>query len=101
MSFVDELAALFERDLTRLLQQLHAFAAEEPVLWETSEGTTNSAGNLTLHLEGNLREYVGRLLGGLEYRRTRPEEFARKGVPLAELVARIEDVRRIVPGVIR
>src|SRR5205807_2191816 len=63
--------------------------------------TANSAGNLTLHLEGNLREYIGRLLGGVEYRRTRPEEFARKGVAIAELAARIEDVQRIVPRVIR
>jgi hypothetical protein len=63
-------------------------------------GIANSAGNLILHLEGNLREFVGRLLGGIPYNRTRDEEFAAYGFPAAELAARIEDIGRLVPLVI-
>jgi len=95
----DELAALFHRDLTRLAQQLPAFTGQD-VLWQCAPGITNSAGNLCLHVEGNLREFVGRLIGGLSYHRTRDQEFAANGVPLAELAARVEDLRSMVPSVI-
>src|SRR5207237_8871155 len=54
----DELAAIFRRDLTRLLQELHAFPSDE-VLWAKLPGISNSAGHLFLHLEGNQREYIG------------------------------------------
>ena len=99
MAINDELAALFHRDLTRLAQQLPAFANEDDI-WRCAPGITNSAGNLILHLEGNLREYVGRQLGGIPYRRTRDQEFAATGIPVAQLAARIEDVRRLVPSAI-
>ena len=99
MSVAQDLAALFERDLTRLLQQLDAFAGKD-VLWECPPGIANSSGNLILHLEGNLREYVCRLLGGLAYRRARDQEFSRKNVPVPELIAGIEEIRLLVPGII-
>ena len=66
-----ELAALYTRDLTRLVQELEAFPDTE-TLWQTRAGITNSAGNLALHLEGNLRQFIGRLLGQLDYTRDRP-----------------------------
>lgn len=95
----NELAALFGRDLTRLAQELEAFT-EESQLWQTTEGVSNSAGNLTLHLEGNLREYVGRQLGGTAYERRRDEEFSGSGVAKADLIRRIEEVRTLVQSTI-
>lgn len=80
MSIAIELAALVRRDLTRLLQQLQAFP-NEAALWQTVPGISNSAGNLVLHLDGNLREYVGRQLGGLPYQRQRNLEFSLKSGP--------------------
>jgi len=80
MSFSSELAALFRRDLTKLAMQVRAFPKVE-MLWEVpGAGVTNSAGNLAVHLEGNLREYIGRQLGGLEYTRVRDREFSDKGL---------------------
>jgi hypothetical protein len=99
MSTASELAALFERDLTRLLQQLHACASQN-ILWVCPPGIANSCGNLVLHLEGNLREYVGRQLGNVPYCRARDEEFSRKDVPIARMAAGIEDIILMVPGVI-
>jgi hypothetical protein len=99
MPIADELAALYRRDLLRLAQQLPAFTHPDQ-LWQCVPGITNSAGNLMLHLEGNLREYVGRLLGGIPYRRQRDLEFSEKGIDAAVLTARIEDTGRLVPGVI-
>ena len=99
MSISKELAALFRRDLRRLAQEVEAFPTEE-ALWQVLPGVTNSAGNLVLHLEGNLREYIGRQLGGIAYQRQRPREFADKGVPQAELRARVEALESLIPGVI-
>jgi hypothetical protein len=95
----EELAALFRRDLTRLIQELTAFP-EDAMLWRIVPGIANSAGNLTLHLEGNLREFIGRQLGGVAYQRQRPLEFSSSGITTAELSARIESVRELVPPVI-
>ncbi len=94
-----ELANLFRRDLLRLQQQIEAFPSDE-LLWQTLPGITNSAGNLTLHLEGNLREYIGRVLGGLAYNRTRDLEFSTRGLPAADLLARIGTLQQTIPGVV-
>lgn len=94
-----ELAALFARDLTRLIQELSAFP-DSASLWQTAPGVTNAAGTLALHLEGNLREYIGRQLGGIEFKRDRPLEFSSRGVDQKDLVARTEAVRTMVPRVI-
>jgi hypothetical protein len=94
-----DLAALFARDLARLVQELQAFP-DTASLWTTAPGVTNAAGTLALHLEGNLCEYVGRQLGQIPYTRDRPLEFSQRSVEQAELVARIEAVRDSVPQVL-
>lgn len=94
-----ELSDLYTRDLTRLIQQLNAFP-DTATLWQTRAGITNSAGNLALHLEGNLREFIGRLLGHLEYQRDRPREFSDSGIEQAELITRLTAVRDEIPQVI-
>lgn len=94
-----ELSALYKRDISRLIQQLQVFP-DDHSLWRTAPGVTNSAGNLALHLEGNLREYIGRQLGGVDYTRQRPREFSEKGLGIDELVTRIEAVRDTIVPVI-
>ena len=94
-----ELAALYSRDLARLVQELEAFP-DSSTLWQTAPGVTNAAGTLALHVEGNLREYIGRQLGHVEYTRDRPIEFSQRGVEKVDLIARIESVRVLIPRVI-
>jgi hypothetical protein len=98
MSLSTELAALFRRDLPRLLQQLEAI--DDQHLWSVVPGVTNSAGNLMLHLNGNLREFVGRQIGGVDYARDRAREFAATGVPRADLVADLTGLAALIPGVL-
>ena len=100
MKLAQELAALFDRDLTRLEQELRAFP-DTAALWAIAPGVSNAAGTLALHLEGNLREYIGRQLGRLEYTRDRPREFSARGVPQQELLDRVEQLRETIPPVIR
>jgi uncharacterized damage-inducible protein DinB len=94
-----ELAALFARDIARLIQELNAFPDTASV-WRTAPGVTNAAGTLALHLEGNLREYIGRQLGQIEFKRDRPLEFSARGVERDELIVRLEAVKAQIPPVI-
>ena len=100
MSITNDLASLFSRDLTKLKQQIDAFPNDE-TLWQTLPGVTNAAGNLALHIEGNLREYVGRQLGKLPYKRNRELEFSSKGISRSELGARIAELGQTIPAVIQ
>jgi uncharacterized protein DUF664 len=94
-----ELAALYARDLQRLLQELRAFP-DTAALWTTGPGVTNAAGTLALHLEGNLREYIGRQLGGVAFTRNRPLEFSARDMAQPEVIARLEAVADLIPRVI-
>lgn len=99
MTIAAGLGVLFSRDLTRLIQELQAFPNDE-TLWQRAPGVKNSAGNLVLHLEGNLREYIGRQLGQTPYSRVRDQEFALAGVSRGELVLRMENVKELVVTVV-
>jgi uncharacterized damage-inducible protein DinB len=60
---------------------------DEQLWWRPNE-TSNSVGNLVLHLSGSVNHYLNRQIGGLDYTRDRPGEFAeRRQIPRAELMA--------------
>ncbi|HMO81413.1 MAG TPA: DinB family protein [Pyrinomonadaceae bacterium] len=93
------LAELFERDLGALRAEIEAYRNEGD-LWRVEGEIANSAGNLCLHLTGNLRHFFGAVLGGTEYVRDRDAEFASKFVPRATLLeevdAALEEVRAVL-----
>lgn len=61
--------------------------SEDDVWWRPNP-STNSVGNLLLHLSGNLRQWVVIGVGGGEDRRDRQAEFdADGGIPKADLIA--------------
>lgn len=99
MTIASDLALHFRRDLARLRQQVEAFPNDE-ALWQTLPGVTNTAGNLALHIEGNLREYIGRQLGKRPYKRNRELEFSTKGMSRRELGTRIAELIRSIPDVL-
>jgi len=98
MSLATELAALYRRDLVRLTQEIEAFPDE--LLWELRPGIANSAGTLTLHLEGNLRHFVGFILGEVAYTRQRDLEFSTRGLSRENLLERLRPLQELVPAVI-
>jgi hypothetical protein len=99
MPLQEELAQLFRRELTRLVEELESFPGDA-FLWKTVPGVKNSAGNLTLHLEGNLREYIGRCLGGVAYQRDRDYEFKGTGMLASGLIARVGPLQTMVPEIV-
>lgn len=88
-------AAILDRDLRGLRRELEAYP-DDRTIWAEVPGLPNPAGTLVLHIAGNLQHYVGARLGGTGYRRARPAEFARRGVPRAELLQEIERARAAV-----
>jgi hypothetical protein len=100
MSTASDLASLFARDLTKLTQQIETFPNDE-ALWQTLPGVNNPAGNLALHIEGNLREFVGRQLGELPYKRNRELEFSLKDISRDEICGRLLELSQSIPFVIR
>ncbi|WP_192349840.1 DinB family protein [Algoriphagus sp. Y33] len=92
---IEELIQLFERDTDRLKQEIEAYSNEEN-LWKIDHSIANSAGNLCLHLLGNMSHFVGKEIGGFDYIRNREFEFSGKGVPRSELVDMVEKLQGIV-----
>jgi uncharacterized damage-inducible protein DinB len=75
------LEALRGRITQILPSQIRACVEEltEEQLWWRPNEQANSVGNLVLHLSGSMRHYLSRGVGGFEYQRDRPAEFAERG----------------------
>ena len=70
-------------------------------LWWRPNEVSNSAGNLILHLCGNLRQWIVSSIGGVEFKRDRDAEFAARGpVPKSELVSNLKTVIEEVDAVL-
>lgn len=89
------IANILTRDLDKLSHEINSFQ-DEQALWETTGQVTNSAGNLCLHLCGNLNHYIGARLGNSGYVRDRPAEFSLKNVPKNELLRQIAQTNEVV-----
>jgi len=90
---------LFKRDLNRLKKQVELYQKEEDI-WIIADGITNSAGNLCLHLIGNLNHFIGHVLGGSDYKRDREFEFAGKNVSRDQLLKDIDTVILTIANVL-
>ncbi|HMT07286.1 MAG TPA: DinB family protein [Pyrinomonadaceae bacterium] len=89
------LTELFERDLNKLKEELDLYENDAD-LWLKPGRVPNSAGNLALHLCGNLQHFFGAVLGNSGYVRDRDSEFTRTGVPRDEILAEIDTTLSIV-----
>jgi uncharacterized damage-inducible protein DinB len=92
---VSEFAKVFDRDIERIKNEIELFHLEENI-WRTTGSIKNSAGNLSLHLVGNLQTYIGRNMGGFDYIRDREAEFNLKDVPRKEIVLQTSMVKERV-----
>ncbi len=94
------LVTLFSRDLAKLKVELESYKTETEI-WKVAGDIANSAGNLCLHLVGNLDTYIGASLGNSGYGRDRDAEFALKGIPRSELITRInstiQTIQKVIP----
>ena len=85
-AFLEEARWHLLRDYLPKLERCLESLSDEQAWWRAGE-SSNSVGNLLLHLEGNLRQWVVGGVGGAPDRRARAREFdARASVPLARLL---------------
>jgi len=88
-----EASRIFLKDdfLPKLMHCLEDMPEDD--LWWRPNEQSNSAGNLILHLCGNVRQWILNSMGGGGFERNRDGEFAARGpVPKAELMASIQEV---------
>jgi uncharacterized damage-inducible protein DinB len=86
---ITTLQTIFNRDLNRLSEEI-ALYQDEKNIWLTEKSIANSAGNLCLHLIGNLNTYIGAVYGNTGYIRYRELEFSQKNIPRNELLVNIQ-----------
>lgn len=89
------IAAIICRELRALERELNAYQSEDQV-WALPPGLPNSGGTLALHAAGNLRHFIGSVLGNTPYVRDRDAEFARRDVPRSELIDGLHDAEKAV-----
>jgi uncharacterized damage-inducible protein DinB len=87
---VQELRKVFIKDLEKLKEEIGLYKNEQDI-WKIEKQIANSAGNLCLHLVGNLNHFIGKTIGKTNYVRNREQEFALKNVPQKELVRMVEN----------
>ncbi len=91
----DTLKEIFTRDLNKLKDELTAYG-DEQFMWQIDKEVNNSGGNLCLHLIGNLKHFIGAILGDTGYVRNRDAEFSTTSIPRSELLQRIDETIDVV-----
>lgn len=80
---------LYDESLPRIRKCLAELSVDE--IWFRPNEQTVGAGNLVLHLSGNVRQYIVATLGGVPDVRERQKEFDAAGpMPTSELLGRLE-----------
>lgn len=79
---------LAKQNLPLIVKSLQQLSEEE--IWWRPNPPSNSAGNLVLHLCGNVRQWIVAHLGGADFKRERDLEFSERGpIPRNKLVAQL------------
>lgn len=92
---LNSISNLIQREVSKIQEELRKYSKEE-LVWEAPSGISNSAGNLALHVAGNLQHFIGSELGDSGYQRNREIEFDTKNQPIADLIGELENTKREV-----
>lgn len=93
-----EFARCFTKDLDSLAKEIAL--CEEETLWIVLPGITNSIGNLTQHLIGNLNHFIGATLGETGYVRNRDAEFSERYLSKIEMIIEIKRTAEMLEKVL-
>lgn len=94
-----DVRVMMVRELEAFRREIELFPNDE-LLWKLAPGVTNSAGNLALHICGNLQYFLGAVIGGSGYVRDRDAEFGRRSGTRAELVSALTKTIEVVSDVL-
>jgi uncharacterized damage-inducible protein DinB len=99
-AFLEEARRFLRDDYQPKIERCLERLTDEQVWWRAGE-RSNSIGNLLLHLEGNLRQWIISGIGGAEDLRVRDREFdERRGVPRKDLLDRLRATLAEADGVL-
>ena len=91
---------LFEESIPRAKKCLNWLTEEQ--IWHRPNEHSNSMGNLILHLQGNVYQWIMSGLGGQEDVRQRNSEFEEKGpLPTAQLIAILDQLQKDTEAVLQ
>ncbi len=89
------LSSIIQREVSKIQEELGLYS-DETLIWKTHEEISNSAGNIALHVAGNLQHFIGATLGKTGYVRNRELEFEAKNVPLGHIISDLENAKLAV-----
>lgn len=83
-----------QRDVEKFQSEIRLFPDEK--LWKVQGDIKNSAGTLALHLTGNLKHFIGAMLGNTGYVRQRDNEFSDTNIPKEQLLQGLSEAAAVV-----
>lgn len=90
IEFIEESRRFLTQNFLPKIERCVELLADEDIWYRPNE-SSNSIGNLLLHLSGNVRQWIVSGIGGAEDVRRRQEEFdARHLLPKEELLRRLK-----------
>jgi Protein of unknown function (DUF1572) len=88
--FRKDARSCFDKYFPRIVRCLQLLSEKE--IWWRPNAASNAAGNIVLHLCGNIRQWIISGLGGAQDVRERDEEFAERGpIPRRLLIALLKE----------
>lgn len=86
--FCNDARSQFEKYTPQIVRCLQLLSEKE--IWWRPNGASNAAGNIVLHLCGNVRQWIISALGGAPDFRERDKEFSERGpVPRQVLISQL------------
>ena len=100
VAVASDLGRMLMRELDGFRSEIEMFP-DDASLWTAVPGITNSAGTLAVHVAGNLRYMIGKVLGNSGYVRNRDAEFSRRGLTREEVKAELDRAKNEIEPAIR
>jgi len=88
-----------QKDINKLKEEISLYKNESD-LWKLSGDIKNSTGTLTLHLIGNLKHFIGAILGKTGYVRERDKEFAERNISREKMLKGLDETLAIVKNIL-
>lgn len=96
----DNVLRMLHRELAAVQREVEAYPDDES-LFRLAPGISNAGGSLALHLAGNLRHFVGAVLGESGYKRDRDAEFSARGLSREHVSRELTDAMEQVVRALR
>lgn len=96
---LEDMRILLTRELSALAKEIEMFP-DDASIWRTMPGVANPAGVLARHVCGNLKHFVGGVLGNTGYVRDRENEFNDHSPTRQEVIAEIHETIGVVETVL-